>query len=168
LRFSAKHPSRAYGFEVKTSVQLSRQIALNAGMTKVSNAFYLGASPRQYVDSAPHTVANAALTMAPWYGFTSSIRYRHIGRYRLDGLDSTIQASGLDVVDFSMSRLIRHGLEFDFSIDNLTDKRYFETQNFFMSRVTPTAPAVSRIHGSPGYPIGVTVGLTYRFAEKKP
>lgn len=166
--FEFKGPSRAYGFEVKTSAQLTRRLSLNTGITRVGNSFYRGTSPREYVDSAPHTVANAALTLAPWHGFTGSLRYRHVGNYRLDGFDSSIRASGLDVVDFSMSRQITHGLDFNLSVDNLTDKTYFETQNFFESQLRPDDPSTRafRIHGSPGYPIGISVGLTYRLGEK--
>ena len=56
-------PSRSYGWEAKASVQLSGHLSWNAGITQVSNAFFLGTSPRQYVDSAPHTVANSSLTL---------------------------------------------------------------------------------------------------------
>jgi hypothetical protein len=63
------------------------------------NAFYRAGFPRIYVDSAPHTVANAALTLSGWHGFTGSLRYRHTGNYRLDGKDASIRASGLDVLD---------------------------------------------------------------------
>ena len=55
---------------------------------------------------------------------------------------------------------------YNFAVDNLNDKRYWETQNYFESRVTPTAPALAQVHGTPGYPIGFTVGLTFRLFEK--
>ncbi len=90
----------------------------------------------------------------------------NISDYRLDALDPTIRAAGLDVLDFSLSKELRHGVEFSLAIDNLTDKWFFKTQNYFESRLTPTAPVVARIHGSPGYPIGVTVGFTFRLGEK--
>ncbi len=164
--FELKGPSRSYGWEAKTSVEITHRLSFNGGFTQVSNAFYLGTSPRVYVDSAPHSVGNAGLTLADWHGFYSSLRYRHISAYRLDGLDPTIRASGLDVMDLSTSKRIRPGLDFNFSIDNLNNKHYWETQNYFESRVTPTAPAISRIHATPGYPIGFTVGLTFRLLEK--
>jgi hypothetical protein len=52
-------------------------------------------------------------------------------------------------------------------MDNLTNKTYYETQNYFESRVAPTLPAIARIHGTPGYPIGVTVGLTFQLGESR-
>jgi len=164
--FEFKGPSRAYGFEAKTSIKLTRTLAFNGGFTKVSNAFFRGTAPRVYLDSAPHFVSNAAVTMANWRGFNGSVRYRHISNYRLDGEDPSIRASGLDVIDFHLAKRIRHWLELNMSVDNLTDKHYFETQNFFESRVRPGGPVVERIHATPGYPIGLTVGLTFRFGEK--
>jgi outer membrane receptor protein involved in Fe transport len=164
--FEFKGRSRAYGWEAKTSAEITHHLSLNGGFTQVSNAFYRGTFPRVYVDSAPHSVANSGLTLAGWHGFNGSLRYRHISPYRLDGRDPNIRATGLDVVDLSVSKQIRHGLGLNFAADNLNNKPYWETQNYFESRVTPTAPVLARVHGTPGYPIGFTVGLTVRLFEK--
>jgi outer membrane receptor protein involved in Fe transport len=164
--FEFKGPSRSYGWEAKTSVQIVRHLALNGGFTQVSNAYYLG-FPRMYVDSAPHTVSNSGITLSDWRGFNGSLRYRHISAYILDGSDVSVpHATGLDVLDFSTSKQIRHGVDLNFAIDNLNNKRYWETQNYLESRVTPTAPVVARVHGTPSYPIGFTLGLTFRLGEK--
>jgi outer membrane receptor protein involved in Fe transport len=138
--FEFKGRSRAYGWEAKISAEITSHLRLNGGCTQVSNAFYRGTFPRVYVDSAPHSVANSGLTLAGWRGFNGSLRYRHISPYRLDGRDPQIRATGLDVVDLSVSKQIRHGLGLNFAVDNLNNKRYWETQNYFESRVTPTAP----------------------------
>jgi hypothetical protein len=173
-------PSRSYGWEVKTSLQLNDHISWNAGLTQVSNAFFLGTSPRQYVDSAPHSVANSSLTLSEWHGLYSSLRYRHISGYLVVnpdyGPDTTsflpaspytnayeTHATGLDVLDFAATKKLGHGIEWNLSIDNLNNKHYYETQNFFYSRVTPSAPIEARVHGTPGYPVGFTTGLTWRF-----
>lgn len=159
-------PSRSSGYEFKASAQLTRHVAFTAGMTQVMNAFFRGTSPRVYVDSSPHTVGNAGFTLANYQGFNSSIQYRHVGNYRLTGDDATIRASGLDVVDFSMNKRIRRWVDLNFSIDNLFNKRYLETQNYFESRVSPDAEAITRIHGTPGYPFGATVGVTFHLFGK--
>jgi outer membrane receptor protein involved in Fe transport len=62
-----------------------------------------------------------------------------------------------------VTKAVRKGVELNLGLDNLTNHRYYETQNYFESRLTPTAPPVSRIHATPGYPLGVTVGITFRF-----
>ncbi len=169
-------PSRSYGWELKASARIARRLSWNAGLTQVGNAFFLGTSPRAYVDSAPHTVGNASLTLSGWHGLLSSLRYRHISRYLVVNPDDTkvapappytdsgtAHANGLDVLDFAVTKKLRCGLEWNLSIDNLNNKSYYETQNFHDSRVTPLAPVEARIHGTPGYPIGFAFGITWRF-----
>ena len=68
--FEFKGPTRAYGFEAKTSVELTHHLSLNGGLTKIANAFYTSGDHRVYVDSAPHFVANAALTVSSWHGWS--------------------------------------------------------------------------------------------------
>jgi outer membrane receptor protein involved in Fe transport len=165
--FELKGPSRAYGWEQKTSIRLTSHLSFNGGFTQVSNAYFRQTSPREYVDSSPHSTANSGLTLSGWRGFNGSLRYRHISGYILDPMLRGIpRASGLDVLDLSMSKQLLHNLDFNFAIDNLNNKRYWETQNYLESRVTPTSDAIARVHGTPGYPIGVTVGLTFRLGEK--
>jgi outer membrane receptor protein involved in Fe transport len=94
------------------------------------------------------------------------LRYRRVGNYRLDGSDPTIRASGLDVLDMAVTKQIRRWVDFNPGMDNLANKAYYETQNYFQSRVTPTAPAVARTHGTPGYPFGLTLGVTLRLWNK--
>lgn len=141
-------------------------MSLNGGMTKIANSFFKGWDHRVYVDSAPHFVTNAALTLAAWRGWSGSLRMRAINHYRLDGDDSSIVASGHTVFDFGMTKQISRRVELNLSLDNLTNRDYFETQNFFKSRVTPDAPIVSRIHVTPGYPLTAITGITMRFGGK--
>jgi hypothetical protein len=164
--FGFKGASRAYGFELKTSARLTKRLTFAGGLTQVSNAFYRGTLPRVYVDSAPHTVANGSLVYATQRGFTASLNYRHTGNYRLDGADARVRASGLDALDLSVKQRVRRWLDLNAGIDNLANKHYFETQNFFESRLRPGDPIVARIHGTPGYPFGVTAGLTFKLFGK--
>lgn len=159
-------PSRAYGFETKAALQVTRRVSLNGGITRVSNAFYRDTHPRAYVDRAPHFIANAALTVANWRGWSGSARMRTINSYRLDQLDSGIRAAGHTVFDMSLVRRLARSADFLFSIDNFTNRRYYETQNLIDSRPYPNADVLTGIHGTPGYPITVSVGLTFRFRGK--
>jgi len=164
--FEFKGPSRAYGYEAKASIESTRHLSLNGGLTKIANAFFRGGDHRVYVDSAPHFVANAALTLAAWHGWSGSLRMRSINHYRLDGDDPGIVASGHTVFDFGMAKQITRRVEFNFSLDNLLNRDYYETQNYFESRVTPDAPIVARIHGTPGFPLTAVAGVTLRFGGK--
>ncbi len=159
-------PSRAYGWESKMSVELTRRLSFSGGITKVTNAFYRATAPRVYVDRAPHFVANAGLTLANWKGWSGSLRMRAINSYRLDGEDASIRAAGNTVYDFSMVRRLRRNIDFNFGIDNLLDRSYYETQNYIESRPFRDGPAAMAIHATPGYPRTITVGITARFAGK--
>jgi hypothetical protein len=164
--FEFKEPSRAYGYETKASIELTRHLSLNGGLTKIANAFFKHGDHRVYVDSAPHFVANAALTLAAWHGWSGSLRMRAINHYRLDGDDPTIVASGHTVFDFGMAKQITRRVEFYFSLDNALNRDYYETQNYFESRITADAPVIARIHGTPGYPLTAVAGVTLRFGGK--
>ena len=164
--FEFKGPSRAYGLRSKASVQLTRHLSLNGGLTKIANAFFRGGDHRVYVDSAPHFVANGGLTLSAWRGWSGSLRMRAINHYRLDGDDPSIVATGHTVFDLGLAKQIRKGIELNLSFDNLLNRDYYETQNYLESRVAPDAPVVSRIHGTPGYPFTAAAGVTFRLHGK--
>jgi outer membrane receptor protein involved in Fe transport len=164
--FELKGPSRAYGYEAKASVDITRHLSLNGGMTKIGNAFFRGGDHRVYVDSAPHFVADAGLTLAAWHGWSGSFRMRAINHYRLDEDDPSIVASGLTVFDLGLARQLTQVIELNLSLDNLTNRSYYETQNYFESWVTPDAPIVARIHATPAYPLTAVAGVTLRFGAK--
>jgi outer membrane receptor protein involved in Fe transport len=117
------------------------------------------------VTNAPHFVANAGVTLSSWRGWSASLRMRSINHYRLDSFDPSILASGLTVWDFGVARRLRRGVEFNLTIDNLTDRAYWETQNYYESRL-PGQPPMTRIHATPGYPLTVMVGMTFRLLGK--
>ncbi|RMG01356.1 MAG: hypothetical protein D6735_12065, partial [Acidobacteria bacterium] len=58
---------------------------------------------------------------------------------------------------------LSRSLDLNLAIDNLLNKKYFETQNYFESRTSPLADPMMRIHATPGYPITVSIGVTFRF-----
>ena len=105
------------------------------------------------------------LTVTRWNGWSGSARMRAINHYRLDGDDPSIVAAGHTVFDM-VAKKIRHGMELNFIIDNFTNRNYYETQNYFESRVTPLSPVIARIHATPGYPLTVAAGVTFRLAGK--
>jgi hypothetical protein len=163
--FEFQGPSRAYGGEAKLGIELTRHVSMFGGITKVSNVFYRGTAPREYVTNAPGFVANAGVTVSSWKGWSGSVRMRSINHYRLDSLDSSILAAGHTVWDLGIARRIRRGIELNFTIDNFTDRSYWETQNYYESRLPGQEPA-TRIHATPGYPLTFMVGMTFRLFGK--
>jgi len=45
--------------------------------------------------------------------------------------------------DFSLAKRLKKWIDLNFSIDNVLNKRYFKTQNFFESRICPTWDALA-------------------------
>ena len=159
-------PSRSYGFEVKTSTSINRYLSLNASMTKVLNAFYRGTEPREYVDRAPHFTGYVGLTLNQWKGWNGSFRFRTINHFRVNRDDlPSLTAPGHTVSDISISRRIFKGVELNFAIDNIFDKTYYETVDYYESRLF-NQPAVARFHATPGYPITFIGGITFRLWNK--
>ncbi len=158
-------PSRSYGAEFRLSAGLTPYLSFGGGITKVFNIYYKDTEPRVYVDRAPHFVANAGLTLNRWRGWTGSLRMRVINHYRLDGVDPTILAAGHTVFDLALARPLRQNLELNLALDNIFDRAYWETQNYFESRL-PGQPPRSRIHATPGYGRTIAIGLTLRLGGK--
>lgn len=163
--------SRSYGIETRATVKITDFLSFNGGLTRVIAAFYPGEftpdGSRVIVDSAPRLVANGGFVLSGWKGFTGALSWRHISSYRLDGEDPAITASGHDVVDLAVARRINKRVTLNFSVDNLLDKRYYETQNFFESRTCPSCETLERIHATPGYPITFNVGITWTMGAKR-
>ena len=158
-------PSQSHGFAVRTALDLNSKVSVNGGVTKVLNAFFRNTEPRIYVDSAPHFVADGAVTLADWRGWSGSLRMRAINHYRLDGEDPSIEAAGHTVFDLAVSRNVSRNVELSIAVDNLFDRDFWETQNYFESRLPGQAPT-ERIHATPNYGRTVVVGLKLRFLRK--
>lgn len=159
-------PSLSYGYEVKTMVDLTSKLGLAGSITKVLNAYFVDSEPRFYLERAPRFVAEGSLVLSNWRRWNASLRMRAINSYGLIGDDPSIQAAGHTVFDASVSRRVTRNLELYFAADNVFDRDYWETQNYFQSRIPGQAP-MSRIHATPGYGRTVTVGAAFRFKGRK-
>ncbi len=176
--------SRTYGMELKIFVRFTKRLSFNGGVTQVFRAFYPGKfteNPlrrRIIVDNAPHTVANGSLVLTELKGFNSWLTYRKISSYRVDGADDSIRAAGHDVVDFSVSKRLKRWMDVNFSIDNVLNKTYNETQQYHESRLRTDAPIgfdpvigrdiyPSRFHITPGFGTTFNFGVTFRLGAKE-
>lgn len=160
-------PSRNYGFELKTSMQINPYLSLNASTTKVINAFYRGTSPREYIDRAPHFTGYASLTLSQWKGWSGSARMRAINRYILNGEDALNRSRvpGHTVTDIGFSRKLFKGVELNIAVDNVFNKTYYETFEKYESALRGEDP-VERVHATPGYGTTFVGGLTFRLFNK--
>ncbi len=175
--------SRSYGMELKTFVRFTRYLSFNGGLSQIFKAFYPGqfteSEPRQrvIVDNAPHFTANGSFVLTEFKGFNSWLTYRKINNYRVDAEDASIRAPGYDVVDFSLSKHVTKWMDVNFSVDNVLNKTYNETQQYHESRLRTDAPIgidpesgrdiyPSRFHITPGYGTAFNFGVTFRLFAK--
>ncbi len=158
-------PSRSYGFEAKSSYQITNWLSWNGSVSKVLNSFYR-TDPRVYIDRAPHSTVYSALTASDWKGWSGSLRMRAINHYRLNGEgNGGAQVPGHTVWDFSVARRITNWVDLNFSADNIFDKSYFETFEMYTSRLKGQDP-LERVHGTPGYGRTIIAGVTIRLFPK--
>lgn len=158
-------PSRSYGFELKSSVQINRYLSWNGSITKVLNAFYRDTSPRNYIDRAPHFTAYTSLTLTDWKRWSGSLRMRSINHYIVNGDEARSVVSGHTVFDVSISRNINRWFDVNFAMDNMLNKSFFETFERYTSQLRGEAP-MERVHGTPGYPRTIMGGITIRLFPK--
>ncbi len=175
--------SRSYGMELKTFVRFTRYLSFNGGLSQIFKAFYPGqfteSEPRQrvIVDNAPHFTANGSFVLTEFKGFNSWLTYRKITNYRVDAEDASVRAPGYDVVDFNVSKHLKRWMDVNFSIDNVLNKTYNETQQYHESRLRTDQPIgvdpesgrdiyPSRFHITPGYGTTLNFGVTFRLLGK--
>ncbi len=176
--------SRSYGMELKSFVRFTRYLSFNGGLSQIFKTFYPGqfteSEPRQrvIVENAPHFTANGSIVLTEYKGFNSWLTYRKITSYRVDAEDASIRAPGYDVVDFSVSKRLKKWMDVNFSVDNVLNKTYNETQQYHESRLKNDQPIgfdpetgrdiyPSRFHITPGYGTTFNVGVTFKLFAKE-
>ena len=129
------------------------------------NSYFVDSQPRLYLERAPSFVAEGSLVLSDWRKWSGSLRMRAINHYRLAADDPTLLAAGHTVFDLALSRRLSPMFDLYFAADNLFDRDYWETQNYFESRL-PGQEAMERIHATPSFGRTLMVGLTVRLGGK--
>ena len=136
--FEFKGPSRAYGYEAKASVAITRQLSLNGGVTKIGECFFPGRRPPglrgQRAAFRGECRADAG-RLARLERFAAHARHQSLPAGWRGSVDRRVGPHG--VRSGHVAKQLRRGVELNLSLDNLTNRDYYETQNYFESRVTP-------------------------------
>ncbi len=64
-----------------------------------------------------------------------------------------------------MARTLNRWLDLNFAMDNLFDKRFYETHERYTSRLLGEDP-LERVHATTGYPRTIIAGLTIHLFPK--
>jgi len=155
----ASGSSRREGIEVFTKVDLFDWLTFYGNFTYTFHAEFDNGDA---IPLAPQWTAFAELTARSPWGLNASLQMRHVGD-RPANEDRSAVAKGYTVFDF-VTRYRWKFAEAFFTVENLLDKDYRETQFFFTSRL-PGEPAegVDDIHFVPGNPRTFLGGLTFYF-----
>jgi hypothetical protein len=102
------------------------------------------------------------------------LRYRHISSYiTSDGARTLLvtEHEGWNDVDNRSVSQAEFGtaIDFNFAIDNLNNKRYWEdARTISLSRLeNEPVDGIARVHRHPGFPIGLTLGMNISFPENR-
>jgi hypothetical protein len=155
----ASEASRREGIEVFTNIDILSWLAFYGNFTYT---FHAELDSGKAIPLAPEWTAFAELTARSPWGLNASLQMRHVGD-RPANEDRTAFAEGYTVFDF-VTRYRWKFAEAFFSIENLFDTDYRETQFFFTSRLPGEPPGgVDDLHFVPGNPRTFLGGLAFYF-----
>jgi outer membrane receptor for monomeric catechols len=151
--------SRREGIELATRIGILDWLTFHGNFTYTYHAEF---DTGEAIPLAPRWTAFAELTARTPWGLNASLQMRHLGD-RPASEDRTAVASGHTLVDL-VARYRWRSAEAFFSIENLLDRDYRETQFFFTSRLPGEPPeGVADIHFVPGNPRTFLGGLAFYF-----
>lgn len=115
---------------------------------------------QNYIPLAPVFTSTGGVTYKSTTGLNGSLRYRYMYD-RPANEDNSVVAKGYFINDLVLS-YTRSRYELSLTVQNIFDVRWKETQFDTESRLRNEPQPVSEIHFTPGTPLFIKFGLTYR------
>lgn len=110
---------------------------------------------------APEFTTTGGIDLMGYKNFSGGIKFRYIAD-RPANEDNSIVAEGYFITDLNLNYTLGN-VVFGFSIENLFDSEWKETQFATESRLFNEARSVEEIHFTPGTPFAVRGGITFKF-----
>lgn len=121
------------------------------------------ASGEDYIPLAPEWTSTGGLSLKNYKGWNASLRYRYIAD-RAANEDNSIIAEGYFVNELNLNYDFSKRLNVGFTIENLFDVEWNETQFATETRLQNETASVEEIHFTPGTPPFFIKGrLVYSF-----
>lgn len=156
-----KGKSRRYGVDSEIRWEIINRLFADADMT-VNTAKYTGnAGNGNAISLAPLFTAAGGLSLENLYGFSASVRFRHIAN-RPANESGTLEAEGFFIIDANISYRYKQ-LEIFASARNLLNTPWKEVQFATTSQLPSETTAVEDIHFVPGSPLAIESGIRYYF-----
>jgi len=153
--------SRRIGLDIEARVEVLPWLWADADINFSHGTARDEPAEADNIPLAPRLTSTGGLTARHASGFEGALRYRHIGD-RPANEDGSITAEGHTLFNANASYLFgRYQLQF--IVENIFDTQWNEAQFDTESQLRGEAEPVSELHFTPGNPIGIQVGLGYRF-----
>jgi len=153
--------SQRIGIDIEGRAQILSWLWIDADVNLSNGIFVDEPSEANHIPLAPRLTSTGGLTVIHPTGFSTSLRYRHIGD-RPANEDNSVTAEGYTVVNLGLS--YGYGaFKYFVVVENLFDVDWNEAQFDTESRLADETQPVSEIHFTPGNPLNLQVGISYEF-----
>ncbi|MYG00176.1 hypothetical protein F4212_13735 [Candidatus Poribacteria bacterium] len=153
--------SRRIGIDIEGRGQILSWLWADIDVNLSRGTFVDEPSDANQIPLAPRITSTGGLTANHPSGFSTSIRYRHIGD-RPANEDNSVTAEGYTVVHLGLS-YTNGNTKYFVNLENLFNVDWNEAQFDTESRLRNEAEPVSEIHFTPGNPLNLQVGFSNQF-----
>lgn len=153
--------SERFGLDLGLRYQLTDHIYFDTDATITKARSLEAVSGEDYIPLAPNFTMSGGLSFNNLGKFSGGFRYRYLAD-RAANEDNSIVAEGYFVSDLNINYTMKN-ITLGFSIENLFDVAWNETQFATESRLQNEANSVEEIHFTPGTPFFAKATLTYQF-----
>ncbi|GAK78065.1 outer membrane receptor proteins [Nonlabens ulvanivorans] len=151
-----------YGFDLGLNYQLTDYLFLDTNLNYAHARAIEEASGEDYIPLAPEWTSTGGLSLKNYNGWNASLRYRYIAD-RAANEDNSIIAEGYFVNELNLNYDFSKRLNVGFTIENLFDVEWNETQFATETRLLNETASVEEIHFTPGTPFFIKGRLVYSF-----
>jgi hypothetical protein len=153
--------SKRMGVELGLRYQLNDYLYFDADANYTHARSIDEPEGQNYIPLAPDFTSTGGLSFQKWKGFSGGLRYRYL-KSRPANEDNSIVAKGYAIADFNVN-YTRKSITVGFSIENLLNTKWNETQFATESRLKNEPNSVEEIHFTPGTPFYLKGKISYTF-----
>lgn len=153
--------TRRYGIDLGLRYQINDWLFFDADGTYTHARSIDDPSGEDFIPLAPDFTLTSGLSITDWKGFSGGLRVRYLDD-RPANEDNSIVAEGYFITDFNLNYKLKN-ITLGFTIENLFDVAWNETQFATESRLQNEAAPVEEIHFTPGTPFFIRASIQYNF-----
>ena len=142
--------------------QLLEYIFINTDLTYNDPRSIDAPKGNDYVPLAPRTTLTGGISVVHPSGFSGSLKTRFIAD-RPANEDYSLTAIGYNIIDINANYRFKKGVTLGFTIQNVLNTAWKETQFATESRLRTEAEAVTEINFTPGTPFNAKASVSYSF-----